>query len=253
MFQSYEQIFSKRADAYQKAMELYPDAREREFQLVVECADIKPGDIVCDAPSGGGYLRSYLPDEIQRYLAVETAPDFTSHCPMGERSRIILSPLDNIAIENSSVDVCINLAGSHHLENKPDFFREVARILKPGGRFVVADAETGTGADRFLNGFVDQYNSMGHEGIFLDGQTAADVVACGFRIQTDELIDYPWSFKNSEDMGVYCKLLFGLDLATPEIVTKGIEDILGYMPGPGNVNMAWSLRFIVAVKTEVLT
>jgi hypothetical protein len=126
MFQSYEQIFSKRADAYQKAMALYPAAREREFQLAVEFADIKSGDIVCDAPSGGGYLRSYLPDEIQRYLAVETAPDFTSHCPMGERSRIVLSPLVNIANENNSVDVCINLAGSHHLENKPAFFREVA-------------------------------------------------------------------------------------------------------------------------------
>ena len=190
MFQSYEQIFSKRADAYQKAMELYPTAREREFQLTVKFADIKPGDIVCDAPSGGGYLRSYLPIEVQRYLAVETAPDFTGHCPMGEHDRIILSPLDNIAIENNSVDVCINLAGAHHLESKPDFFREVARILKPGGRFVIADAETGTSVDQFLNEFVDQHNTMGHEGIFLDMQTTADVIACGLRIQTDELISY---------------------------------------------------------------
>jgi SAM-dependent methyltransferase len=253
MFQSYEQIFSKRADAYQKAMELYPDARAREFQLVAEYADIKTGDIVCDAPSGGGYLRNYLPDKIQRYLAVETAPDFTSRCPMGQHDRVVLSSLDNIAIDDNSVDVCINLAGSHHLEDKSIFFREVERILKPGGCFVLADAETGTGVDRFLNEYVDQHNSMGHEGIFLNEQTATDVAASGLRIQTDELITFPWSFSNSEDMGVYCKLLFGLDLAAPGSVTLGVEDILGYMPGPGNVNMAWSLRFIVAVKTEVVT
>ncbi len=250
MFQSYDQIFSKRADAYQKAMELYPAARAREFQLVVQCADIKSGDIVCDVPSGGGYLRGYLPDEIQRYLAVETAPDFTSHCPMGGQNRIVLSPLDNIAIENNSVDVCINLAGSHHLEDKSKFFSEVARILKPGGRFVMADAESGTAIDRFLNEFVDQHNSMGHEGIFLDGQTADDITACGLKIHSDELITFPWSFESRDDMGVYCKLLFGIDIAEPESVILGIENILGYMPGPGKVNMAWSLRFIVADKNR---
>ncbi len=248
MFQTYEQIFSKRADAYQKAMELYPAAREREFRLTVERAGVKSGDVICDAPSGGAYLRGYLPEDIQHYLAVETAPDFTGHCPMGEHDRVILSPLDNIAIENDSVDVCINVAGSHHLQDKSKFFREVARILKPGGRFIIADAETGTRVDRFLNEFVHQHNSMGHEGIFLDGTTADEISACGLQIHSDEIIKIPWSFETRADMGIYCKLLFGIDLAEPESVARGIEDILGYMAGPGKINLAWSLRFIVASK-----
>jgi len=248
MFQSYEQIFYKRADAYHKAMELYPAARDREFQLAVEFADIKAGDIVCDAPAGGGYLRSYLPADIQNYLAVETVPDFTGHCPTSEHDRIIQSPLDDILIENDSVDICINLAGSHHLEDKSKFFSEVSRILKPGGRFVMADVATGTAIDRFMNEFVDQHNSMGHAGIFLDGQTVDDITACGLKIQNDELITYPWSFESKDDMGVYCKLLFGIDSAEPESVVLGIEDILGYMPGPAEVNMAWGLRYIVAIK-----
>ncbi|NNK98842.1 MAG: class I SAM-dependent methyltransferase [Xanthomonadales bacterium] len=249
MFQSYEQIFSKRADAYQKAMELYPAARQREFQLVVEHADLNAADVICDAPSGGGYLRDYLPTDIKRYLAVETAPDFTGHCPLGEHDRIIHSPLDNIAIENSSVDVCINLAGSHHLEDKSRFFREAMRILKPGGRLVIADAEKGTRVDRFLNEFVDQHNSMGHEGIFLDDSTAAEISSCGLAVHSDELIDFPWAFETGNDIGTFCKLLFGIDLAEADAVLAGTEDILGYMPGPGKINLAWSLRYIVAIKS----
>ena len=70
MFQSYEDIFSQRADAYQKAMELCPTARDREFQLAVEAAEVKSGETVCDSPSGGGYLRAYLPAGVHRYLAV---------------------------------------------------------------------------------------------------------------------------------------------------------------------------------------
>lgn len=73
MIQSYEQIFLKRADAYQKAMELFPNARDHGFQLAVDAAGIKSGETVCDAPAGGGYLRAYLPGDIGRYLAVETA------------------------------------------------------------------------------------------------------------------------------------------------------------------------------------
>ena len=77
-------------------MELFPRARDLEFQLAVDAADIKQGDTVCDAPAGGGYLRAYLPDNIGSYLAVETAPDFTGHCPMGDADRIVESPLQQI-------------------------------------------------------------------------------------------------------------------------------------------------------------
>jgi len=246
MIQTYEQIFLKRADAYQKAMGLFPNARDLEFQLAVTAANIKPGQIVCDAPAGGGYLRGYLPDNIGGYLAVEAAPDFTMHCPLGETDRIVESPLHEIALDDNSVDVCINLAGSHHLEDKTRFYSEAARILKPGGKLVLADVESGTRVDQFLNGYVDKYNSMGHKGVFLNQETAGMVASCGFEIHSDELVGFPWCFKNKSDMGMFCKLLFGIDLVGKDVVMEAVDDDLGFMHGPGQVNMAWGLRFIVA-------
>lgn len=247
MNQTYEQIFLKRADAYQKAMELFPNARDREFQLVVELAGIKPGETVCDAPAGGGYLRAYLPGDIASYLAVETAPDFTGRCPMGEADRVVESPLHQIALDENSVDVCISLAGSHHLEDKSRFFHEAARILKPGGRLVVADVETGTAVDHYLNEYVDQHNSMGHTGEFLTAETADKIAACGFDIRSNELVEFPWSFRNRDDIGLFCKLLFGMDLADKDSVRQATEEILGVIPGSGITSIRWSLRCIVAL------
>ena len=112
----------------------------------------------------------------------------------------------------------------------------------------MADVETGTSADQFLNQFVDSNSSMGHKGEFLDTQTIGQITNCGFDIDSDRLIDFPWSFDSHEQMGAYCKLLFGIDCATNKTIIQGIEDILGLISGPGKVNMAWNLRYIVATR-----
>jgi hypothetical protein len=91
-------------------------------------------------------------------------------------------------------------------------------------------------------------NSMGHEGLFLGASTAGDMTSSGFTIESDRVMTLPWSFESREDMGVFCKLLFGMDLANAASVVRGIEEILGCIAGPGEVNLAWPLRYIAAVK-----
>lgn len=40
-------------------------------------------------------------------------------------------------LPDASIDVAISIESSEHMEDKPRFFAEVARVLKPGGRFAV--------------------------------------------------------------------------------------------------------------------
>ncbi len=61
MFEAYESIFSRRGQAYHRAMQLVPSARRNEFSAALEQVDLRRGDVVCDVPSGGGYLVIIFP------------------------------------------------------------------------------------------------------------------------------------------------------------------------------------------------
>jgi ubiquinone/menaquinone biosynthesis C-methylase UbiE len=43
------------------------------------------------------------------------------------------------SIEDNSVDIVINIESAFHYSDKPSFLRQVNRVLKPGGSFVIAD------------------------------------------------------------------------------------------------------------------
>ncbi len=250
VFETYEKIFAKRADAYHAAMERYPHARAREFELVVEHADLSDGQTVCDAPAGGGYLRPYIRNADIRYVAIDCANYFFDRCPADGKNERHYGTLTAIPLPDASVDRVINLAGIHHEPCKLDVFREYCRILKPGGLFVLADAEEGSPADAFLNIFVDQSNSMGHKGEFLNAESREEMGRAGFDIRQDRQITYPWSFESEQAMAAFCKSLFGLDLASESAVVEGIGQYLGSCQGPGKVNLAWALSYITCIRPQ---
>ena len=51
-------------------------------------------------------------------------------------------------------------------KNVPKFVEECLRIIKKDGNFIFADVKKDTSVDKFLNQFVNEYNSLGHEGNF---------------------------------------------------------------------------------------
>ena len=45
-------------------------------------------------------------------------------------------------IESNSIDYVINIESAFHYPDKPSFFREIKRVLKPGGTYLIADILT---------------------------------------------------------------------------------------------------------------
>lgn len=243
----YAEIFDARGRDYHEAMLRFPHARDAEFANILACADLHDGQVVCDYPSGGGYLEDYITHAVDLTL-LENSHVFLQCAGEHSQAKRVLVEHGKIPLPDNSADRFISLAGLHHVADKTDVFAEIYRCLKPGARFAIADVREGSGTDRFLNDFVHNHSTDGHEGIFLNDSTKKELESCGYTVSFMQPIHYTWTFATIADMTEYCRLMFGINRATPAQIEQAIRTHLGLGEKDGAFHMGWELLFIAADK-----
>lgn len=249
MYDTYQEIFHKRADIYHQAMTEFPWVRRQEFEQAVRLLDIAPGNLVCDVPSGGGYLSSYVDTADVSLYFLETSAEFASQCPTGANYRVMECALESLPLDDGSVDRLLSLAALHHVPDKAALYREFCRVLKPSAKLVIADVEEGTNTASFLNVFVDRFNSMGHKGIFLNPGGIEQVAECGFDLVSVVRPEIKWSFHSATAMTVFFRKLFGLDKAADADILAGVAEYFPHMYQNGSVEIDWQLVYVNAQKS----
>jgi hypothetical protein len=89
---------------------------------------------------------------------------------------------------------------------------------------------------------------MGHEGRFLDDDTAGLLAEAGFEIVEDRQAETPWIFAHRIGAGAYCRDLFGIDGQSAEQVSDALADIVGLSEEGGQHIVRWTLRRIICRK-----
>lgn len=148
--------FGQAADLYATST---VHARGADLGLAVQFARPQPEDVALDVSTGAGHMAMALAPHVARVMATDLTPQMlaAARCLATERElhnvEFQVADVRALPFRDGSFDIVTCRMAAHHYPRLEDAVREMARVLRPGGRLVVSDtmAPADEVADRFMN------------------------------------------------------------------------------------------------------
>jgi ubiquinone/menaquinone biosynthesis C-methylase UbiE len=130
----------------------WDDMRRRFFgdgvrNAAIAAAGISPGELVADVGTGTGFLAEAALDAGARVVGVDVSDGMLAQVSgrfAGRAFEARQGDTDALPLQSGEVDAVVANMVLHHAPDPAGAIREMARVLKPGGRLVITDADSHT-------------------------------------------------------------------------------------------------------------
>jgi ubiquinone/menaquinone biosynthesis C-methylase UbiE len=133
--------FDRQSDRYGKSHIL---ADTRDVAAALAALPVPPSGRALDVATGGGHTALYLAKQGWLVTAGDIAPRMLENAQKlaadaGYKVKTRLFPAEELPFPEESVELVTVRVAPHHFSSPEKFVGEVARILKPGGHFLLID------------------------------------------------------------------------------------------------------------------
>ncbi len=186
------------------AITKYRYVMKEEYDCTIEELQLQKGDTLLNIDGVGFPMDTYINEmEYITYYLLESNPEFAKY------KKIDPFYYHHIPLDDASMDKAVVHATLHHVsrEDRIMLYREVYRVLKSDGLFLVSDVMKYSKEDNWLNRIVNEYNPNGHNGLFFDMDDIYDMKSVGFKVSIKDK-KMKWYFRNYYDLVDFMKHLF---------------------------------------------
>lgn len=109
---------------------------QRSILAYYKAAELVSGDVL-EIGTGMGYGVDVIAPAAKSFTTIDkNVPEFEKELPANAKFRqMVVPPLD---FADESFDYVVSFQVIEHIEQDADFVREVSRVLRPGGKFIVS-------------------------------------------------------------------------------------------------------------------
>jgi ubiquinone/menaquinone biosynthesis C-methylase UbiE len=129
------------------------DQMRRQFfgegvrNAAIAAANIESSSVVADVGVGTGFLAEGALAAGARVIGIDSSDRMLAEARTafaGQPFEARVGDIESLPLNTAEVDVVLANMVLHHAPDPPRAIREMSRVLKPGGRLVITDADTHT-------------------------------------------------------------------------------------------------------------
>jgi ubiquinone/menaquinone biosynthesis C-methylase UbiE len=205
------------AARWEKAANAYATGEHksgRELELVIAFAGPSGTERALDVGAGAGHTALALAPHVESVVVTDPVDGMlvAARRVFAEagltNAEFVIAVAERLPFADASFDIVTTRLAAHHFDDVPGAMREIARVLRPGGRFIFID--TMAPADATAARWQDEVEALRdatHRHLYPQQEWIAFVVAGGFDVEQIEVVrkTHPfeaWLERGGQDLAI---------------------------------------------------